>query len=104
MRKLKESPQTIQPDRFLITRAGTNTRLVTQPPIQLASLDPYKISSGGDAPSEVIYTIDMKLFSARQPDVILLECGGAEDHPADAYAPTLEEIQVALGSIATLEP
>ena len=104
VRKLKESPQTIQPDRFLITRAGSNTRLVNYPPLQLASLYLHASSSGGDAPSDVIYTIDMKLYSATQPDVILLECGGAEDHPADAYAPTLEEIQVALGEIATLEP
>lgn len=104
VRKLKESPQTIQPDRFLIKRAGTNTRLVAQPPVQLASLYLLASSSGSDGPSDVIYTIDMKLYSERQPDVILLECGGAEDHPAEAYAPTMEEIQVALGKIATLEP
>ncbi|HID81103.1 MAG TPA: hypothetical protein EYP51_01795 [Thiotrichales bacterium] len=104
VRKLKESPQTIQPDRFLIKRAGTNTRLVSYSPVQLATLYIQASSSGGDAPSDVIYTIEMKLYSAHQPDVILLECGGAEDHPAEAYAPTLEEIQVALGNIATLEP
>lgn len=104
VRKLKESPQTIQPDRFLIKSAGSNTRLVIHPPVQLASLYLQASSSGGDAPSDIIYTIDMKLYSENQPDVILLECGGAEDHPAEAYAPTLEEIKVALGEIATLEP
>lgn len=103
VRKLKESPQTILPDRFLIKRAGTNIRLVALPLTQFASRGMFFISSSSDGPSDVIYTIDMKLYSERQPDVILLECGGAEDQPAEAYAPTLEEIQLALGKIATLE-
>lgn len=102
-KELKNMPQTINPDCFLITRAGTNICLIMQQPVQTAMKRIVANMSGGDATTDVIYTIEMNLYSEKQPDVILLGYGGAEDHPAKTYAPTLQEIRASPGKIATLE-
>lgn len=102
VRKLMERPQTIQPDSFQITRSRSNIRIVNARPIQLASTQLLFFAGRNDAPSDIIETVELKLYSENQPDVILLECGGAEDVPGYAVAPGKVEIQRALGKIATL--
>lgn len=103
VRKLKEVPQTIQPDTFQIVRSRGNTRIVDVKPVQVAGFRLSSGTSGNDGgPSDIIETREMKLYSASQPDVILLECGGAEDIPGYAVAPGRTEIQRALGKIATI--
>lgn len=102
VRKLKEIPQVIQPDAFQIIRSRGNTRIVDSKPVQLATIRLSSGTSGDDGPSDIIETRELKLYSANQPDVILLDCGGAEDIPGYAVAPGRAEIQRALGKIATI--
>ena len=102
VRKLKEVPQVIQPDTFQITRSRGNTRIVDAKPVHVAGFRLSSGTSGDDGPSDIIETRELKLYSAKQPDVILLDCGGAEDIPGYAVAPGRTEIQKALGKIATI--
>jgi len=44
----------------------------------------------------------MGLTSPKQPQVIRLTCGGAEDHPANAEPPTYKEMKETLGTIMSL--
>jgi hypothetical protein len=57
----------------------------------------------GDGPSSETAVVQMWLHSDRQPQIRKLVCGGAEENPAIAKAPSIDQIRTSLGEIATLQ-
>lgn len=101
----RDGPRTIAPDRFGVTRVQpywTEFAAATHaaaPRLRLAGQDG---GDGGDGNAMIRtgYRFDLE---GENPDVRRLTCLGPLDDPAFAYPPTLEEIDAALGSIATLD-
>lgn len=103
--RLREEPQTVQADKFAITRVGGKTEtVVALTPTLVASLDNnFALLDHNDGgPLRVTQILYFRLHSDHQPDVRELACGGAFDSPGNAAAPTLQEITAALGENATL--
>lgn len=103
--RLREEPQTVQPDSFTITHVGGKTEtVVALTPTLVASLDNNVawLDRNDGGPLRVTQILYFRLHSNRQPDVRELGCGGAFDSPGNAAAPTLQEIAAALGENATL--
>lgn len=99
---LKEQARSVHPDRFTVTRVGRSIKEVVEArPVMLAMLGGFALTHD-DGPSRVTQMFSLRLHSERQPDVRGLACGGAFDAPGHAYAPTMQEIAVALGDFATL--
>ncbi len=109
VRDVKNTRQYVNPDTFTITHSGRHTELVAgltglNIPIGSPSRPSFRLEvSSSDAPSDITETIQMGLSSSKQPQVMSLICGGAEDHPANAEAPTYAEMKTALGSIMSLK-
>ncbi len=112
IRDISDKPYRVEPDTFQITRSNRYMDMFAGMPLRLADAGAREQAFVGsdagplliaeaDAPSDVIETIQMALWSPRQPNVTRLECGGAKDHPANAVPPTLAEMQAALGEIAS---
>ncbi len=103
--KLAETPRTIRADVFMIKRVGGQIRYGDRHrngALQLAALDSFVLASGS-LPPDITETWRMRLISTRQPDVILLVCGGVERNMGEQVdPPTLAQIRAALGSVATL--
>jgi len=106
---LQEHVQTVNPDRFTVTRVGRSMEeIVEARSITLAALDNFILargvgSDGNDGgPTRITQMFRFHLHSDRQPDVRSVSCGGAFDEPADADAPTVQEIAADLGDYATL--
>jgi len=111
---LRETPQTVRPDRFAIT--GVSTRrdnVVAADHVQVAALETAAVGVGigvgfghwglfGGRESRRMYAYVFRLYSAHQPDVRALTCGGAFDDPWLAELPTLQEIAAALGGYGRL--
>ncbi|TNF98473.1 MAG: hypothetical protein EP297_07920 [Gammaproteobacteria bacterium] len=92
--------QTIDPDTFNITRVSREqTDIVQVDPAQ------YRGLSAGDDDGGPPYIVDLNIMwleSASQPNVKKLACASGFDDPFDARLPTIEEIQHALGQVASL--
>ena len=107
VRNLVDQPQTVKPDRFLVTRVLADTvQVATGGNVVIAVNVDIQLSgggdSGGDGEGRQMKTYIFKLHSDRQPDVLSLVCGGAFDIPAQAVRPSLQQIEHALGGYATL--
>lgn len=104
---LQEYAQTVNPDRFSVTRVGRSMEeIVDARSITLAALDTFALGESSDdsgGPTRITQMLRFRLHSDRQPDVRSLSCGGAFDDPVDADAPTMQEIAADLGDYATLE-
>lgn len=105
-----ESRQSIRPDRFAIVSAGIGRdEYLTSLPLRLASVE-IGAGMGGfwagrdNGATMVMDVIEMRLDSARQPNVLNLTCRSALDDPARVERLTLQDMQAALGPIATLHP
>ncbi len=99
--------EVVSPDRFTIERVRGQTLYTWRlgRPLRLAAAGRFRLAMAGDdlLPMEVTEAWRMRLFSPRQPQVILLLCGGAEDNFVDlARPPTVAEIRAALGRVASL--
>ncbi len=108
VRNVRSTQQFINPGRFTITHSGRHTELVAglsglYIPLGKGSKPQLRFNiSSSDAPSDITETIQMGLSSTTQPNVMSLVCGGVEDHPANAEAPTYTEMKEALGGIMSL--
>lgn len=106
LRTLSDIERTIEPDRFIITRAFQevhvrntwNHQVVAN--ITMAGNWSFAHADGGPSPQP--YATEFRLLSADQPDVLRLTCMHWED-PFDARFLTLAEIRAALGDVITLE-
>lgn len=97
---VRETPQTVSPDEFIIRKAYVESRTV--------SADGFrKVTQWADvrigARSIVIYRTVFKLGSDRQPDVRWMTCERWGDAALDTHL-TLDEIRQALGSYFSLLP
>lgn len=93
-----DPPLTVEPDRFEISEVREYNDLRHWPRIYVASSGVFE-----DWPANVVYSVELRLHSPRQPDVRALICArhsGAEIHwNARAYYPTLAQIRRALGDV-----
>ncbi|MGB5305630.1 MAG: hypothetical protein WBO57_05280 [Gammaproteobacteria bacterium] len=101
--KFSEAPQTVPAGTYRIGKVVGMTNQVKQADgnIMLAS----SISTGLDMGSAqwIMEAYRMTLHSDQQEDVLILSCGGAYNYPFRARYPSLQEIQTALGAIATIK-
>ncbi|MEJ2059266.1 MAG: hypothetical protein P8Y64_02095 [Gammaproteobacteria bacterium] len=102
IRTLSGKPRSIMPDSFTVTRVIQDTgEVVMRKPVMVASRRLSGLDSEG--PSFIFYKVEMRLKSAKQPNVMRVTCNGAQAEPANAEPPTLQEIHAALGGVATLQ-
>jgi hypothetical protein len=103
---LRDEVQTVQPDRFEITRISTRIDpVVMMQPVRVAAVGMGIGASFGGMDGGVTRHTQVFLFrlhSERQPQVRQLNCGGAFDDPGLAEWPTLQDIARSLGDHATL--
>ncbi len=104
LRKRLETPQTVQPDEFTITRVTQETvysvhadftRLARLPFVHVADADQ------GDGASYEIYATVMTLRSERRPDVQRLTCAQWQYPPLQRHV-TINEMRKTLGGLFTL--
>lgn len=111
---VSDSPQTVRPDEFQITRIGQSIgtiadALASMPPLAtMFPLAPMRVGlSDDDLPSHIYYKTLFWLHSERQPGVRLLTCMSNQNMPG-VYPfmrhLTLREMREALGSGFRLEP
>jgi hypothetical protein len=122
VRNLSEQPQTIQPERFSITRVNIDEEMIAlrNQPIQLAmndSIAPTTMTDGASAKmlvlggyerSETMDLVHLYLQSKQQPNVYRLTCSGSLSNGslADAprsYRPQRQQIEKILGEIGHIE-
>lgn len=93
----RQNVQVIQPDQFVVTRVEQGyQQVVLSRPILVAG------NFNHDGAPIITRHNHFWLSSANQPQVIRLSCFGSEGSPHEAYYPTQQEIQSALGEVATL--
>ena len=102
VRKLLPQTRTIEPDIFIVTRVQRlMEEVVWLTPVQLASLE-LADTSIDSSPSDIFEGYHFWLYSERQPDVLRMTCRYILTEPWSSRPPTLNEMQFALGVIATI--
>lgn len=104
VRSRKSEPQTVQPDTFVAVKVIDFYEIVQTEPLHVAQLDTADrpIVLAQDASATWNYITEMRLESARQPNVSRLQCMQWNAPPDDDYV-TVEQIRIVLGEIMTLE-
>lgn len=100
---VKQTPRTIQPDTFTIKSSRIETRLIAK---NKPFSTPYGMISyrlADSTPSDILEVITMRIVSAKQPSVYLLECGGVENSPSQVEPPTIANMRSAMGNIMSLQ-
>lgn len=100
VQKLSDSPQTLQPDEFVVRRARQETRTAWHGDQPRFARRVSSDSNGG--PSFFMYQTIFELQSVRQPQVRWMTCEQWGD-PAIGQHLTLREIRKALGDVMRLE-
>ncbi|MCW8890858.1 MAG: hypothetical protein OQL20_09395 [Sedimenticola sp.] len=108
VRDLKQEPQHINPDSFVVTRVQLgHSQIVANSMIQLAGwnspLRRLGLSARERGEPLVAHFYHLWLSSSQQPNVMRLTCYGAMADFSESLRPTFSEITAALGSLATLE-
>ncbi len=123
VRTLSETPQTIQPERFIIQRVTIDEEMIAlqEHPIQLALNDAVSPITMTDASSHAMFAlgdgferiptmdlVHLYLESEQQPNIYRLTCAGSLSNGsmADAprsYRPQRQKIQQILGEIGQLD-
>ena len=112
--KVLETPQVIKPDTFTVVSTQKQEDLVQRDlRLKLASNSP-RASAGigitiggtmdplaGDAPLATEYITQIHIHSDGQPDIRMLECNHWDD-PSSGEHLTVEQMQAALGQLATI--
>ncbi len=101
VRTLLEQTREIEAESFLVTRVQRETAEVVQQvyPVLQAGLD---LAGMDDGLPMIVLSVHLWISSDQQPDVMRLTCRGAFDDPSQADPPSIEQMQEALGSIASL--
>lgn len=109
LQTVKSTPQILSADTFEIYRVTSRTeQVVENAAIQLAGLgvqfgtDTLLVMDGGGGPATETAVVQMWLRSERQAQIRKLVCGGAEENPAIVKAPSIDQMRISLGEIATL--
>lgn len=97
IRAVDHAGWTIEPGEFRVTRVQRTIDMVVgrEVPVRLAQL-------GLDGAQSYYDGFHFWLASEAQPDVMRLTCYGVYAPPYELYPPTLGEIALALGDVATL--
>ena len=96
---VRPAAQTLRADEFVVRKTQMDTLYISmQGPLVLAAMQAMVSDGGGD----VTLVWYLWLDSPRQPNVRRLICGGMFDYPYRARRPSINEIRVQLGHIATL--
>ena len=123
VRNLSELPQTIQPERFVITQVNIDEEMIAlrNQPIQLAMYDTINPTTmtdalpqnflalgGGYERPETMDMVHLYLQSKQQPNVYRLTCSGSLSNGtmADAprsYRPQRKKVQQILGKVGHIE-
>lgn len=103
IRSIDHNGITIDPDSFEITRVtGEMTEIVQTGTLRVAALRLSGVDDGGI--SQYFEGYHFSLNSARQPEILRMNCFGLHAEPGDLRPPTLREIDATLGDIAHLHP
>lgn len=112
VRELSEKPQTIQPERFEISRIKFNSEPIAQSqPLYFAAVGFHfglSISLNDDGPTEQMELVEIYLQSNQQPNVMRLVCasslsdGSPMDYPHN-QRPNAKQIGQILGEIGHFE-
>lgn len=113
--EVRATPQTVAPDRFLVTRTIRRQELVSRPsPVQLAGVGfgmslgrgPFRTGFGWpfgfDDDRLAFNTVTFVLKSPRQPNVRELACTAGWAFASRVEFPTLDEMRAALGRQVTI--
>lgn len=102
VRKLMPVVQTIESEDFVVSRVQhLLEEVVMLLPVQVASLQVAGLDLDS-SPSDIFRGYHFWFASTNQPDVMRMTCRGVFAEPWQAYPPTMDEIAVALGDVATL--
>jgi hypothetical protein len=98
--KLSQEPSVIQPDSFMVIKAGRDIN-------QVVSLETLKVAALGwhrhdDDHAMIMHAVHIYLQSATQPNVYRLTCRGWLAVPAEAEKPTVADMREALGDYASI--
>ena len=99
---ISDTRKLIRADEFEIIRYSMDTDYVMKEVQRFAALSISGFMSGGGGPTAEVYTIEMFLKSAQQPDVLRISCGHWED-PQDGNYLTLSQVKQAIGSVMEFE-
>jgi hypothetical protein len=99
---LKDTPQVVRTDEFLIKRSGQVTSAIVQRDLNFTR-PRFRLVDHPFDESSVLYGIVMFLQSSAQPDVYRMICGHLQDPTLGARGPTLEQIRSTLGDIFSLQ-
>ena len=102
--KLLDSPQSIEPDTFIITHSAKFEEDYAQTPKLYASLTKpglMKVLDGSVTMLE--YKTKLTISSEKQPNIRQLICNRWETEPTDARHLTVKEIRDTLGDVVELQ-
>ena len=104
VRQVLEEAQYVRAGVFEIREIRGETHYVQRPRknIQLAAAADFQLLAE-DSAEWIMLAYHFTLHSDEHADVLRLICGGAYDFPFFARYPSLEDIQQALGDVASLE-
>lgn len=103
VQQVLEVAQTVHADTFAIGKVRGMTHYVIRSAdkMLLAAAEGFRLASG-DSSEWIMWAYHISLQSETQPQVVALVCGGAYNYAYYARYPSLHEIGLALGSVATL--
>lgn len=100
-RKVLQTPQTIQPDTFIVTHSSKlEEEVQLKSRYQLASLSSGIYASNGATATEYITELD--IHSDKQADIFRFACSHWED-PTDAQHLTVKDMKQVLGDMVIIE-
>jgi hypothetical protein len=105
MRAIKDVPQPVKADQFVIFKVREETRLARANSILLARNFHTRIAGNNidDGPGQKQHTTLLDLRSERQPEVFRLTCQRWDDRSYESTPVTVSEIRKALSDVFTLK-
>ena len=102
LRTLSDAPQTIRPDRFVITQVSWNEETVVDAATNPGRLK--RVSDSGDTyAGPITRLLHHRLHSESQTTVMRLTCHGGFDDPWRASFPSVNQIRKVLGEVARVD-
>ncbi len=100
-RNVAASRRNIVPDTFIVKSSRVEMRLIADQGFIRSNKPSFRLVDS--TPSDILEVVTMRLYSAKNPKVYLIECGGVENSPAEVEPPTIADIRNALGNIMALK-
>ena len=100
LRELADTPRTIEPDSFIITKVQRLTEEVVQNDVPASGFMKVDLDQSGKP--QVTHGYHLWLGSEKQPGVMRMTCLGAFDDLNRAEPPSLQDVKKSLGDYAEL--